>query len=295
MALVIADRVREQTTTTGTGTYTLAGAVLGHQAFSAVGDGNTTYYLCTDGTDWEVGTGTYTLSGTTLARTTIHASSNSDAAVDWSAGTKNIFAVHPAVSIQALLDNSAFDTLAELNTILTDATLVDTASIVLIAAASTSGFGFVIDEDTMVSDSATKVPTQQSTKAYTDARFPASALDDEVPTFNSTTGKLIQAGTGVHIVAGQVGIGTPTPLSILHTTSITGGSGDSPLFATTHATDYIGVKVARSSDGFWMAIDTSTGSAFNTGTANAGVLWRAGSNPICLVTNSVEAMRVDGS
>ena len=147
MALVIADRVREQTTTTGTGTYTLAGAVLGHQAFSAVGDGNTTYYLCTDGTDWEVGTGTYTLSGTTLARTTIHASSNSDAAVDWSAGTKNIFAVHPAVSIQALLDNSAFDTLAELNTILTDATLVDTASIVLIAAASTSGFGFVIDED----------------------------------------------------------------------------------------------------------------------------------------------------
>jgi hypothetical protein len=96
MALVVADRVQETTTTTGTGTYTLAGAKDGFQSFAAVGDGNTTYYACTDGTDYEVGIGTYTASGTTLARTTIIESSNSDAAVSWSSGSKDIFVTLPA-------------------------------------------------------------------------------------------------------------------------------------------------------------------------------------------------------
>ena len=96
MALVLKDRVKETTTTTGTGTYTLAGAVGGFEAFSEVGDGNTTYYACTDGTDFEVGVGTYTASGTTLARTTILQSSNSDAAVNWTAGTRTIFCTLPA-------------------------------------------------------------------------------------------------------------------------------------------------------------------------------------------------------
>jgi len=96
MALVIKDRVKETTTTTGTGTYTLAGAEVGFQAFSAIGDGNTTYYTATDGGDWEVGIGTYTASGTTLARTVILSSSNGGAAVDWSAGEKAVFVTQPA-------------------------------------------------------------------------------------------------------------------------------------------------------------------------------------------------------
>ena len=96
MALVVADRVKETTTTTGTGTYTLAGAETGFESFSAIGNGNTTYYCCTDGTDFEVGIGTYTASGTTLARTTILQSSNSDAAVNWTSGTRDIFCTQPA-------------------------------------------------------------------------------------------------------------------------------------------------------------------------------------------------------
>ena len=72
MALIIADRVKETSTTTGTGTYTLAGAVTGFETFGSIGDGNTTYYACTDGAgNFEVGVGTYTSSGTTLARTSI--------------------------------------------------------------------------------------------------------------------------------------------------------------------------------------------------------------------------------
>ena len=96
MALVVKDRIQETTTTTGTGTYTLAGAKTGFASFSGIGDGNTTYYACTDGTDFEVGIGTYTASGTTLARTTILASTNSNNAVDWSAGSKDIFVTLPA-------------------------------------------------------------------------------------------------------------------------------------------------------------------------------------------------------
>ena len=96
MALVLKDRVKETTTTTSTGTYTLAGAVTGYQAFSVIGDGNTTYYAVTDGTDWEVGIGTYTSSGTTLSRDSILESSNSGNAVNWGAGIKDVFCTYPA-------------------------------------------------------------------------------------------------------------------------------------------------------------------------------------------------------
>lgn len=105
MALVVRDRVKETTTTTGTGTYTLAGAETGFETFASVGDGNTTYYCCTDGTDFEIGIGTYTSSGTTLARTTILQSSNSDAAVNWTSGTRTIFVTLPAE--KAVFKNAA--------------------------------------------------------------------------------------------------------------------------------------------------------------------------------------------
>jgi len=95
MALVVADRVQETTTTTGTGTITLAGAVSGFQSFATIGNANTTYYCVTSGANWEVGIGTYTASGTTLARTTILASSAAGAAITL-AGTSNVFCVYPA-------------------------------------------------------------------------------------------------------------------------------------------------------------------------------------------------------
>ena len=96
MAFVLSDRIKETTTTTGTGTYTLGGAVSGFETFTAnLSNSDTTYYCCTDGTDFEVGLGTFTSSGTTLARTTIISSSNSNNAVSWSSGTRDIFCTLP--------------------------------------------------------------------------------------------------------------------------------------------------------------------------------------------------------
>jgi hypothetical protein len=91
MPLVLKDRVKVSSTTTGTGTFTLGSAYTGYQDFSVIGDGNTTYYTITDGTDWEVGIGTYTASGTTLSRDTILESSNSGSVVNFPAGIKEVF------------------------------------------------------------------------------------------------------------------------------------------------------------------------------------------------------------
>ena len=96
MALIVKDRVKETTTTTGTGTITLGGAVSGFQSFSAIGDGNTTFYTIAGGGEWEVGVGTYTSSGTTLSRDTVLDSSNSGSLVNFSAGTKDVFVTYPA-------------------------------------------------------------------------------------------------------------------------------------------------------------------------------------------------------
>jgi len=98
MALVLADRVKETTTTTGTGTVTLLGAATGYQSFAAVGNANTTYYTIAGQTssEWEVGIGTYTSSGTTLSRDTVLSSSNSGSLVTFSVGTKDVFVTYPS-------------------------------------------------------------------------------------------------------------------------------------------------------------------------------------------------------
>lgn len=97
MALALFDRVQETTTTTGTGSVTLGGAVPGFQSFAVVGNGNTCYYTIVDGSAWEVGTGTYSTSGPTLARTTVLSNSNGNTSpITLAAGTKSVFLTYPA-------------------------------------------------------------------------------------------------------------------------------------------------------------------------------------------------------
>jgi len=101
MAFKLNDRVKESSSTTGTGTFTLGGAVTGFETFSAgIGGGNTTYYCIfqTGTNNFEVGFGTLNGGASTLARTYIISSSNSDAAVNF-AGATEVFCTVPGAKI----------------------------------------------------------------------------------------------------------------------------------------------------------------------------------------------------
>jgi len=193
VALTIADRVRETTTTTGTGTITLAGAITNFETFTAnLSNSDTTYYSIVDNTNgaFEVGLGTFTSSGTTLARTTVIASSNSNSAVNFGAGTKEVFITIPAskmivkdasgnVSIDG--DVTVSDGTNDFDVASHDGTngLKLGGTVVTSSAAELNildGKSFV-DEDDMSSNSATGIPSQQSVKAYVDSQVTAQDLD----------------------------------------------------------------------------------------------------------------------
>jgi hypothetical protein len=112
MPLVVADRVKETSTTAGTGTLTLAGASAGFQSFAVIGNGNTTYYSIVDSTagTWEVGIGTYTSSGTTLSRDTVLSNSSGNTSpISFAANSKDVFATYPASkSVHEDADNTAY-------------------------------------------------------------------------------------------------------------------------------------------------------------------------------------------
>ena len=116
MPLVLEDRVREQSTTIGAGTFTLTGAVIGYQTFSgAIGNGNTCYYTISNPgtTEWEVGIGT--VSAGQLARTTILSSSNAGSLVTFTAGTKDVFVTYPSEKAVYLDENGNVSTLGTVN------------------------------------------------------------------------------------------------------------------------------------------------------------------------------------
>ena len=108
MALKLADRCKETTTTTGKGTYNLAGAAAGFRTLIAgVANGNTCHYIVTDDVDYEIGVGTVTdATPDTLSRNTIFASSNGGAAVNWGSGTRNVFVGLSGAGLESLLDDA---------------------------------------------------------------------------------------------------------------------------------------------------------------------------------------------
>ena len=211
MALVIKDRVKETTTTTGTGAITLAGAPTNFQTFTSVlSNADTTFYAIIDDTNgaFEVGIGTFASSGTTLTRTTVLESSNSGSAVNLGSGTKQVFMTYPAeksvyldASNQLVINGTAVTASAtDLNLIdgITNGTVTASKAVVVssdkdissfrnLTATGTITYGSLsdgtitvtafVDEDNMSSNSATLIPTQQSVKAYVDSQVTAQDLD----------------------------------------------------------------------------------------------------------------------
>ena len=242
MALVLDDRVKETSTTTGTGTLNLSGAVSGFQTFVAgIGDGNTTYYAIVnrDESEWETGVGTVADASTdTLARTTVIASSNSDSAVDFSAGTKDVFTTLPA-SKAVYEDASA------------DVTLPDD----LILGSDSSVLKFGADSDTTLTHTDGTGLTLNSTNklAFGDSATFVHQSSDGVMTIdgeatidlNASTAVLVSNDLKLNSDSAVLGFGADNDTTLTHTdgTGLTLNSTNKLLFRDT------GLYVYSSTDG----------------------------------------------
>ena len=217
MALVVKDRVKETTATTGTGTLTLAGAVTGFQTFTSVlSDGDTTYYGIFESATgaFEVGLGTFTSSGTTLARTTILESSNSGSAVNLGAGSKDVFITQPAEKA-VYLDASGYIAAA------------DGRNVTNVAASTATA----LETGRTISLTGDVTGTSGSFDGSGNASIAATIAANSVALGTDTTGNYvadITAGTAIDVSGGGSETATVTvnvDLSEL-STSTTDGDGD---------------------------------------------------------------------
>jgi hypothetical protein len=295
MVMQIADRVKETTTTTGTGAFALAGAIGGFRAFSAVlANQDTCCYTAqavdTNGNptgDWEIGIGTYTASGNTLARTVLLASSTG-AAVSFSAGTKQLWVDLPAAQIGAL---------SGCNRIINGACNV--AQRGSSVAVSTSGVLFGgPDRFRAVLDASAG---GQFTQSWGTITYGGVARNAVVQTVNTAIASRAStnAWEGINQIVEGVNcfdlVGQPVVLSFLFNTNVTGiysvslqdGGGGNSYTTTFNATANTPVKVVIpiTSLPTSLSVPNNTGSgliarigALNTGTFQAPALnaWQSG-------------------
>ena len=172
MALKLADRVKETTTTAGSGTVTLLGAESGFQSFgSGVLNGNKTFYTIIDGSGWEVGIGQVaTGASDTLTRDTILDSSNSNNALNLSGGAATVFSTYPADKSVHLDENGVLsktvDISSETNLAATSGVALDGDTIKGIAA-TTSASGVTLLSSGVVADDATVAMTPKALYDWT--------------------------------------------------------------------------------------------------------------------------------
>jgi hypothetical protein len=220
MALVIADRVRETSTTTGTGTLTLDGAVTGFRTFgSAIGDGNTCYYTITLGADWEVGLGTV---GTgTLARTTVLKSSNSNNAVNFGAGAKDVFVTY-AADVAAITSAAQTFTAAQAfrasNAIRSEAASTQDAIVIAGRAGGTSSYAATLTPATLSANRTVTVPDETFTIGY--RNIPAVGTKTGSYTLAvGDVGKYVQLGSGGSITIPDATFAEGDVISIFNNTT----------------------------------------------------------------------------
>ena len=265
MPLVLADRVRDTTTTTGTGTVTLSGtAPTGYQSFAVIGNGNTTYYTINAGSQWEVGIGTYSSTGPTLARNTVLESSNSNALVDFAAGTKDVFVTYPAdKSVNYDENNNVGIGTTSPGSALTVARGAGSgAEIAIQANGNSAAAQFVLSQD-----------SGSATYLYNRA--------NQFMSFGTNNTERMRINND-----GNVAIGTSSFLGLL---TVGSGSGASTAFQYLNAGSGGSALIGRiSGNNTWFVGDTNA--AFGSGTGLVNFAY--GANPILFATNSSERMRI---
>lgn len=278
MALVLKDRVKETTTTTGTGTITLAGVVSGFQSFATIGNANTTYYCIADqnGPNWEVGLGTYTSAGTTLSRDTVLASSNGGALVSFTAGTKEVFCTYPATKAVyedaagnvdsypitgGTVTGSAISGGTIDNTPVGATTANTLRGTTVVATATTSGSsatGAISYGTLSYSDQNNLMTLQSSANAYTqlvlqNTNTGSSASADLTISNNQGTASTFYGNFGINSSGWLGSLGTAS-LSSANAVYLTGTSGDLVLGTTT--SNSVRIVIAGGADA--VTVDTSS-------------------------------------
>ena len=292
MPLILADRVRDTTTTTGTGTVTLSGtAPTGYQNFSVIGNGNTTYYTINAGSQWEVGIGTYSSTGPTLARNTVLESSNANALVDFAAGTKDVFVTYP--SDEAVYQDGA--TIAAGTAILgvTNGgtgvtTSTGTGSVVLNTSPSlvTPSLG-VASADSIATLKGTVGAVAYGFIGNTNTGMWSPSSD--AIAFSTAGSERLRVTS-----AGNVGIGTTTPahrLDVAGSGRFGTGSGNPVLFinggSSSDQGGYLNFQRAGANSFYVGHVSGVVG-----GASNDGLLYSGTSNGLQIYTNNLERMRV---
>jgi hypothetical protein len=284
MALVLADRVRDTTTTTGTGTVTLSGtAPTGYQTFGAtIGNGNTTYYTINAGSQWEVGIGTYSSTGPTLARTTVLASSNGGSLVDFSTGTKDVFVTYPA---EKSVNYDASDNVG----------IGTTSPGVLLDVFSTAG-PIIKNRSSTVNTTLRGFEIQTVNDIHASFKAEPSSGELRIASGFSTWGGYQTFYTNgserMRITdSGNVGIGTSAPIAGGFLT-VGSGAGSSTAVQYLNAGSGGSALLGRiSGSNTWFLGDTTAALGSGTGLIN----FVYGANPWIVYLNNAERMRIDPS
>jgi len=304
MALVLKDRVQETSTTTGTGTLTLAGAVTQFQTFSAaIGNGNTTYYTIYNagGTDWEVGLGT--VGAGTLARTTVLASSNAGAAVNFT-GTLYVFGDYPAgkaafLDASGVINNTTFNATTSVITPIVQATnssglsLKNSVGTTQISMGGGSGDNVSVNVSTNLNGANAQIDISPTGTGHVHIKPTGTGSLEIAPTNvgtinNMTIGATTAAagsftnlsvtGTtsfdGAEGTAGQVltsaGTGATPTWTTPTTGTVTSVTGTAPVVSSGGATPAISMPAATGSvNGYLTSTDWTTFNSKGTGTVTS--------------------------